>query len=509
MLLTLIIFIPLLGAIVGLCLPKEKTHLQKKWALIVSIVALVLVFGLWAGFDSSNAGIQFESDVPWIPTVGINYHIGVDGISLPMLLITGIVSVLAVLASWNIDNREREFYAWMLTLQTAMYGVFVALDYILFFFFWELLLVPMYFLIGIWGGPRREYAAIKFFIYTLAASAIMLVGILATYLKAGIGTFDIIAIAQSVDFDPRFQFWAFLAFFIGFAVKVPIWPFHTWLPDAHVEAPTGGSMILAGVLLKTGAYGFFRIAFPTFPLGADAFKWLLAILAVISIIYGALAAMGQRDIKRLVAYSSVSHMGFVTLGLAAAAGAVAQAAAAGGDANLVQQLMSNGSMALNGALYVMISHGLISPLFFFLVGTVFYERSKTRQMEEMGGLFTKIPVAATILAFTAFANLGLPGLSGFVGEFFTFVGSFGAFRTIVVISALGLAITAGYHLWMMQRVLMGESKTEEQIPDINRRELAVSIPLMFLIFLLGVYPALALKILNPPVNLLMSKLGGM
>lgn len=508
MTLTLIVFIPLLGAIIGLALPKENADIHRKWALAVSLLTFAIVLGMWGPFDASNPGIQFEQNIPWVPSVGINYHVGVDGISYPMLLLTGIVSVLAIVASWNIEHRQKEFFAWMLALQTAMYGVFVALDYILFFFFWELLLVPMYFLIGIWGGPKREYAAIKFFIYTLVGSAIMLVGILATYLKAGLGTFDIIAIAENAQFDPRFQFWAFLAIFIGFAVKVPIWPFHTWLPDAHVEAPTGGSMLLAGVLLKTGAYGFFRIAYPTFPLGADAFKWLLALLAVISIIYGALAAMGQRDLKKLVAYSSVSHMGFVTLGLAAAAGAVAQASATG-DASTVTQLMSNGSMALNGALYVMISHGLISPLMFFLVGSVFYDRAHTRMMGEMGGLFTKIPVAATVLAFASFANLGLPGLSGFVGEFFTFVGSFPTFRTIVVIAALGLAITAGYHLWMMQRVLMGEAKTEQSMPDINRRELAVSVPLMVLIVVLGVYPALALHILNPPVNQLMSKLGGM
>lgn len=385
------------------------------------------------------------------------------------------------------------------------------MDYVLFFVFWEMLLVPMYFIIGIWGGPKREYAAIKFFIYTLAGSAIMLIGILATYFQAGLGTFSILAIAEHGGFSPTFQYWAFLAFFIGLAVKVPVWPFHTWLPDAHVEAPTGGSMILAGILLKTGAYGFFRIVLPTFPLGADAFKWVLALLAVISIIYGALAAMAQKDLKKMVAYSSVSHMGFVILGLAAAAGAVAQSQHLT-DPAMIEALMTNGKMALNGAMYVMISHGLISPLFFFLVGTMFYSRAKTRMMDEMGGLYSKIPVAATLLVIAAFANLGLPGLSGFVGEFFTLVGAFPMFRADVIIAALGLVITAAYHLWMLQRVLMGTSNTQDSdgaMIDVTGREMAVSVPLVALIVALGVYPPLLQTLMNPSVSQLMTKLGGM
>lgn len=484
--LTALIFIPLIGALITLLLPKDKPGTIKGFALIVSLIPLALLFAIWGSFDPSNPAMQLVQQVEWIPSIGAEYHVGVDGISFPLLWITALVSVLAIVASWNIDHRVKEFYAWMLTLQTAMYGVFLALDYVLFFIFWELLLVPMYFIIGIWGGERREYAAIKFFIYTLVGSAIMLVGILGLYLSTGAQTFNILALAEAAQgIDARLAFWFFLAFAFGFAVKVPVWPFHTWLPDAHVEAPTGGSMILAGVLLKTGTYGFFRIAYPTFPEAAAQFALVIGILAAFNIIYGALAAMAQKDLKKLVAYSSISHMGFVMLGLAAGT-----------------------EMSMNGAMYVMISHGVISPLLFFLVGSVFYDRVHTRMMSDMGGLFVKMPVAATILAFAAFANLGLPGLSGFVGEFFTFVGSFEALRAVVIVAAIGLAITAGYHLWMMQRVLMGQPKTEAALADINGRELVVGVPLMILTVVLGVYPALLLGLMNPAVVSLVSRLGG-
>ena len=508
MALSTVVFVPLLGALIALFIPRERENAHRTWALIVSLIPLVLLLALWGPFDATKAGMQFEERIAWLPSLGISYHLGIDGISYPLLLITAVVSVLAIVASWEIQHRQKEFFAWMLVLQTAMYGVFASLDYILFFIFWELLLVPMYFLIGIWGGPKREYAAIKFFIYTLVGSAIMLIGIIATYFQAGLGSFDILEIAQRAQFSRTFQYWAFLAFFAGFAVKVPIWPFHTWLPDAHVEAPTGGSMLLAGVLLKTGGYGFFRIVLPTFPAGVDAFKWLLALLAVISIVYGALAAMAQKDLKKMVAYSSVSHMGFVTLGLAAASGAVAASQAVTDPATL-GALLANGQMALNGAMFVMISHGLISPLLFFLVGSVFYERAHTRMMDDMGGFYTKIPVAATFLALAAFANLGLPGLSGFVGEFFTLVGAFPIYQTGVVVACLGLIVTAAYHLWMMQRVLMGPPRSDEPFTDITGRELAVGVPLAALIVLLGVYPALVQALTNPSVVQLMITLGGM
>ncbi|HEY8532081.1 MAG TPA: NADH-quinone oxidoreductase subunit M, partial [Limnochorda sp.] len=365
----------------------------------------------------------------------------------------------------------------------------------LFYIFWEVVLVPMYFLIGIWGGPRRQYASIKFFIYTLAGSVVMLVGILALYFASGLGTFDMLAIAERGGFDPTFQIWVFLALFFGFAVKVPIFPFHTWLPDAHVEAPTGGSMVLAGILLKMGTYGFFRIAVPTLPEAAAQFALPMAVLGVISIVYGALAAMAQPDLKKMVAYSSISHMGYVVLGIAAGV--------AGGS-----------EMAMNGALFVMVSHGVISPLMFFLAGSMVYDRTHTRMIPEMGGLWTQIPIVGTVLAFAAFANLGLPGLSGFAGEFFTFVGSFPVFTTLVIVGALGLILTAGYHLWMMQRVLLGEPKGNlGAVSDISGRELVVSLPLMAIILALGIFPPLLLQVVNPAVVALVNQvqvaLGGL
>lgn len=488
MLLTAMLFIPLAGALLIAFFPKEKTREIKTFALLVSLIPTALTVILWRQLDFSLPGMQMLFQADWIPSLGITYKLGVDGISFSLIAVSAIVLPLAVLASFTIDHRVKEFFLWMLVLQTGIYGVFLALDYFLFFIFFEVSLVPMYFIIGIWGGDRREYASIKFFIYTLLGSAIMLVGILALYFGSGLDprTFDVLVLAEQANLAPTLQWWIFLAFFAGFAVKVPIFPFHTWLPDAHVEAPTGGSMILAGVLLKMGTYGFFRFMLPTFPDAAKAFAPVLSVLAIIGIIYGALAAMAQKDLKRLVAYSSVSHMGFVVLGVAAMT-----------------------PIALNGAMFVNVSHGLISPLLFFLAGSVIYDRTKTRMMDEMSGLFTSVPLVAALTAFAAFANLGLPGLAGFPGEFFTFVGAFPVFTTLVIIGALGLVLTAGYHLWMMQRVLMGEPAALAVQTDVTGRELVVSVPLMALVVLLGVLPSIALRIFNDPVALLAAKLGGM
>lgn len=488
MLLSALLFIPLLGGLLVGFLPKDRERTIKAFALVVSLIPLALVLAIWRQMDFSQPGMQLLYRAEWIPSLGISYQLGVDGISFPLIAVAAIVLPLAVLASFSIGHRVKEYFLWILVLQTGIYGVFLALDYFLFFIFFEVSLVPMYFIIGIWGGQRREYAAMKFFIYTLLGSAIMLVGILALYFGSGIEprTFDVLALAQQANLSPALQWWIFLAFFAGFAVKVPIFPFHTWLPDAHVEAPTGGSMILAGILLKMGTYGFFRFMLPTFPDAAHAFSPVLAVLGIIGILYGALAAMAQNDVKRMVAYSSISHMGFVVLGVAAMT-----------------------PMALNGAMFINVSHGLISPLFFFLAGSVIYERTHTRMMNEMGGLLSSVPLIGAITAFTAFANLGLPGLAGFPGEFFTFAGSFPVFTVGVVVAALGLVLTAGYHLRMMQRVLMGQPRALDGHGDLGARELAVAAPLMVLIVVLGFMPGIALSVFNAPIALLAGKLGGM
>ena len=507
--LSALIFAPLVGALIICLIPREHKQTIRQVALIASLVPVALVAVMWARFDFASSAMQFVERVPWVPSVGISYYVGTDGISFPMLIVTALVTTLAIVASFTIEERVKEFMALMLLLETGMLGVFVALDYFLFYIFWELVLVPMYFIIGIWGGPRREYAAIKFFIYTLAGSVVMLVGILALYFQSGLNTFDILAIAERANFPPSLQYWIFLLLFFGFAVKVPIFPFHTWLPDAHVEAPTGGSMLLAGVLLKMGTYGFYRISYPTLPDAARAFAVVMAALGVINIIYGALVAMAQRDFKKMVAYSSISHMGFVLLGLAAMT-----------------------PMAMDGGLFVMISHGLISPLMFFFAGSVIYDRTHTRMLDEMSALFTRIPVAATLLAVAAFANLGLPGLSGFAGEFFTLVGSFPVLTRFVYVAVVGMVLTAGYHLWMMNRILMGpavayaaghggshhaghghgasgEGHDGGRLPDMTLREILVAAPLIVLIVLFGVAPSILVNMFDPAVQAVISRLGGL
>jgi len=493
--LTLIVFVPLAGSLLITLVPREQDKTIKQIALVATLISAALVAYLWTQFRFGEAGMQFVERASWIPSLGVQYLMGIDGISLSLLILTGLLTVLAALASWNITHRSKEYFALFLLLTTGMYGVFVALDYVLFYVFWELVLVPMFFLIGIWGGPRREYAALKFFIYTLAGSVLMLVGILAIYFQSGLGTFDMTVLAQH-KYPAAWQWWVFLLLYLGFAVKVPVFPFHTWLPDAHVEAPTAISVLLAGVLLKMGTYAFFRIALPTLPDAARAWAPIFAVLGLINIVYGALVAMAQQDLKKMVAYSSINHMGYVMLGLAAAMAAGPGNAAAA-------------KLAITGAAYQMFAHGLSSGMLFLMVGVV-YDRTHTRDMGKLSGLYLTFPVWATFMAFGSFASLGLPGLSGFVAEFFVLLGSFPIYRTFVIIATSGLVFTAAFYLMMMRRVLMGQKRPEyDRMPDANPRELTTLIPLTVMIIIFGVAPSILVNMMNPALVQLVAKLGGM
>jgi len=483
MLLSAIVFLPLAGALVSALLPKERTGAARWIAAVVTAVDLALVAWLFLGFDVAG-GMQFVENRTWITQAGIQYHLGVDGISLSMLLLSALLSLIAVVASWKQETKPGAYFAMLMLLEVGMNGVFLALDFVLFYVFWELVLVPMYFLIGTWGGPRREYASIKFFLYTLFGSVFMLVGIIALYLQGG--TFDIMALS-GMGFPATFQWWVFAAFFLGFAVKVPVFPLHTWLPDAHVEAPTAASVLLAGIMLKMGTYGFIRIALPILPGAAEQWSGFIAALAAISIVYGAALAFAQTDLKKLVAYSSVSHMGFVMLGIAS--------------------LTPEG---INGAIAVMFSHGVVTGMLFLLVGMV-YERTHTRVIEDVSGLSAQVPVAAGLLAFASFASLGLPGLSGFVGEFLSLLGAWKSAipAAWVVVAAVGVLLAAAYTLRMVQRVVLGApSKAVDGIPDLSVREVALLMPLVALTLGVGIYWDSLLRYVDPAVRATLALMGG-
>jgi len=467
--LSLMTFMPFLGMILILLLRKEQENLARGLAAIFSFIPLVLSFILLSRYDGSTSQMQFVEKFDWIPSLGVTYYMGADGLSVPILFLTALLSFVAVIYSFgDIKERVKQYFAFLLLLEVGMMGVFSALDFFLFYIFWEIVLVPMYFLIGIWGHGRKEYSAIKFFLYTLFGSLFMLVGILALYFTVEPHTLNMMTLIDEASQLTRgFQLIVFLAFYVAFAVKVPIFPFHTWLPDAHVDAPTAVSVILAGILLKMGAYGFLRISYPMFPDGAIYFALPIGILALINIVYGALVCMAQKDLKKMIAYSSVSHMGYCMLGIAAIT-----------------------VTGISGCVFQMVSHGLITGALFILVG-VLYERSHTRDIDAFGGLWIKLPVYSGIMTLFCLGSLGLPGLSGFISEFMVFIGSYPSFKIIVPLAVIGVVITAAYFLRMIQRMFLGtfDSGKWEALTEINGREIFTVAPLAILMIGIGVYPA--------------------
>jgi len=488
--LTWVTFLPLAGALPLLLVPERKKTLIRAWTFLVTLATFLLSLHLWFHFREGTRAFQFAQSLSWIPAAGIRYSVGIDGISLLMVLLTTFTMPLAVLGGWSaVRERVKGYHFALLLLQTAMLGVFVASDLFLFYLFWEAMLIPMYFIIGIWGGRRRIYAAVKFFIYTMAGSVLMLAAIL--YLVAqhhgamGQWTFDWAALLGT-PLGPRAATWAFLAFALAFAIKVPMFPLHTWLPDAHVEAPTAGSVILAAVLLKMGIYGFLRFCLPYFPDAALHFTGLFMTLAVIGIIYGALVALVQEDVKKLVAYSSVSHLGFVMLGTFAL-----------------------NVQGLEGGILQMVNHGLSTGALFLLVGMI-YERRHSRLIDDFGGLARVMPIYTLLLMLATLSSIGLPGLNGFVGEFLILLGTFQAAPLAAILGATGIVLGAVYMLWMVQRVLFGKVEKEENrvLRDIGPREWGLLIPIVVLMFWIGLYPKPFLRKMDASVKQLIEQVKG-
>ncbi|HEX6008763.1 MAG TPA: NADH-quinone oxidoreductase subunit M [Actinomycetota bacterium] len=504
---TIATLLPLAGALVITLVPRENEVTIRALGIVFTGAALIVAIAILVGFDySGGSALQFELDTAWIPAISARFHVGIDGISLPLFVLTFAISFLCAVYTWRFvpsPGRAKGFLALMLVLETGMAGTFIAFDLILFFVFWELVLVPMYFLIGIWGSANREYAAIKFFLYTLFGSVFMLLGFLAMFFTAEPSTFDIVELqryAQQGGFSQGFQLIVFGAVGLGFAVKVPMWPFHTWLPDAHTEAPTIGSVLLAAIMLKMGSYGFIRIALPILPYGAEKYAPWIGALAAIAIVYAALACLAQRDLKRLIAFSSVGHMGFVMLGIATLT-----------------------PIGINAAIFGMVAHGVITGMLFFCVGSL-YDRYHTREIAEIGGgVLQKLPYLGGVFAFVAIASLGLPGLAGFWGEVMALLSAFNPssildqaghtllFRVFMVAGGIGTILTAGYFLWMLQRVNMGtlpEKWREAGFGDVVAVEWVSWTPLLIATVALGLFPSLVFGVTQEPVEALARVLGG-
>jgi len=476
--LTLTTFLPLIGALAILLIRGDEKIVARNaraTALWTSLATFVVSVFLWVGFDNSTADFQFVEKVAWIPSFGLNYHMGVDGISVFFVILSTFLTPLCILASWEaIQHRVKEYMIAFLVLETLMVGMFCALDFILFYIFFEAVLIPMFLIIGVWGGARRVYAAFKFFLYTLTGSVLMLIAILAIYFEAE--TTDIPTLLKTV-LDPRMQLWLWLAFFASFAVKVPMWPVHTWLPDAHVEAPTAGSVILAGVLLKMGAYGFLRFSVPMLPYATDFFTPLIYTLSIIAIIYTSLVALAQEDMKKLIAYSSVAHMGFVTLGI-----------------------FSLTFQGVQGAVFQMISHGIVSGALFLCVGVI-YDRIHTREIARYGGLVERMPKYAVVFMVFMLASVGLPGTSGFVGEFLILVGVFQSNTWVAALATTGIILGAAYMLYLYRRVIFGKLEKDDlkSILDLKPREIAIFVPLVIVTIWMGVWPAPFLDVMDASI----------
>jgi NADH-quinone oxidoreductase subunit M len=468
-LVSLVIFLPLLGALLLAVLPRESRGLFGAAASFVAAIDLMLALALFAQYEPGRSGMQMIERVAWLPRLGIEYYVAIDGISLALVLLTCLLGLVTILFAWcSVTRSLRQHLVLLLALQTGLLGVFCALDLFLFFVFWEAGLIPMYLLIGKWGGPQRIYATVKFVLYTMLGSAVMLAGILALAAmnrEAGSGpTFDLLRLIET-PVPPGAQTWLFISFVLAFAIKIPLFPFHTWLPDAHVESPTSGSVILAGVLLKLGAYGLLRVAVPLYPDAAHRLLPMLAVLALIGIIYGALVAFAQRDIKSLVAYSSVSHMGLIVVGLA-----------------------SLSAIGWSGAVLHMVNHGLATGALFLVVGMI-YDRRHTRRMDELGGLWRPMPVLGAFFLIVVLSSIGLPGLSGFVGEWLILLGAFEVRAGVAAVAATGLVLGAAYMLWMFQRVMYGPLSVDNAgVRDLAAREILVLLPLVVSIIWIGVYP---------------------